>query len=110
MKEVHYKYFTDHAGKVIAVSTYAGRTVRGVAICDPRDKFDIEFGKKLAAARCNHKVATKRSARAWKKFTEAKEQLKRAQAYYDKMSAYVDDSDEAVLAAIRELNHLQDQA
>ena len=55
----NYRYFIA-GNKVIAVSTYAGKTVRGIAICSPEDKFDIEFGKKLAAARCNEKVAEKR--------------------------------------------------
>ena len=43
--------------KVIAISTYAGKPVRGVAICSVHDEFDLEKGKKLAAARCNAKVA-----------------------------------------------------
>ena len=50
--------------RVVAVSTYEGRTVRGVAKCDPRDEFNIEKGKMLAAARCNAKVAQKRAKRA----------------------------------------------
>ena len=47
-------YFTKtKAGnpKIIATSTYAGRTVRGVAICGDGDSYDEETGKKLAAAR-----------------------------------------------------------
>jgi len=59
----NYRYFTA-GNKVIAVSTYAGKTVRGVAICAPGDDFDLEFGKRLAAARCNEKVAEKRYNRA----------------------------------------------
>lgn len=43
--------------KVIAISTYAGKPVRGVAICSVHDEFDLEKGKRLAAARCNEKVA-----------------------------------------------------
>ena len=50
--------------KVIALSSFAGRTVRGVAKCHPGDSFDEEFGKRLAAARCNKKIAEKRYARA----------------------------------------------
>ena len=63
----NYRYFIA-GNKVIAVSTYAGKTVRGIAICSPEDEFDIEFGKKLAAARCNEKVAEKRLNRASNKF------------------------------------------
>ena len=71
-----YKYFvpTKVDGtpyKVVAVSTYAGRTVRGVAKCDPKDTFDIEKGKQLAAARCQAKVSSQRLKRATKKLDEA---------------------------------------
>ena len=70
-----YKYFTyyDKNGKktVSAVSTYAGKTVKGYAKCDPRDTYDFEAGKRLAAARCNQKVAQKRARRAATKFAEA---------------------------------------
>ena len=62
-----YRYYIA-GNKIIAVSTYAGRTVRGVAICHPQDSFDIEAGKKLAAARCNQKVADKRYERALSKY------------------------------------------
>ncbi len=51
-------------GKVVAVSTYCGKIVRGVAKCDPKDSFDLEKGKMLAAARCNAKIAEKRRKRA----------------------------------------------
>ena len=35
-----YKVFTNSKNEIIAVSTYAGKTVKGVAKCDPRDSFD----------------------------------------------------------------------
>ena len=59
-----YSFYTDGKTKVVAVSTYAGRAVRGVAKCDVNDTFSLEDGKKLAAARCNEKIAKKRLARA----------------------------------------------
>ena len=59
-KEHRYKYYTNNKDVVVAVSSYAGKTVRGVAKCDPRDTFDIEKGKELAAARCNEKIAEKK--------------------------------------------------
>ena len=65
--------------KVIALSTYEGRVVRGVAKCDPRDEFDLEYGKQLAAARCNYKIAQKRAKRAAKHFAKAKELMAAAQ-------------------------------
>lgn len=78
---------------VIAVSSYAGKTVRGVAKCDPKDKFDLEKGKELAAARCQAKVSTKRLARAKKKLAEATEALEKAQKFYNDMTTYFNDSE-----------------
>lgn len=88
-----YKYFTDDKNKlVVAASTYAGRTVRGVAKCSDGDTFDLEKGKELAAARCNLKVAEKRLNRARKKLDESNLALDKAQDYYDKMCYYYDDA------------------
>lgn len=83
-------YFTDN--KVIAVSTYAGKTVRGVAICSPQDSFDMEKGKKLAAARCAVKIAEKRAKRAAKKVFEAGDAIKAASQHYSAMTSYMDDA------------------
>ena len=64
MKFDRYKYYqyVDKKGRqvVVAVSRHAGRTIKGYAICDPADEFDLEVGKKLAAARCNQKVLSKK--------------------------------------------------
>ena len=59
-----YNFYTDEKTKVVAVSTYAGKAVRGVAKCDVNDTFSLEKGKELAAARCNEKIAKKRFTRA----------------------------------------------
>lgn len=56
-----YKYATTPDGKVIAISSFAGKVVKGVAKCDPNDEFNLESGKKLAAARCNEKVCRRRA-------------------------------------------------
>ena len=106
-----YKYFTYNNKKtgakcVSAVSTYAGRTVRGVASCDPRDNFDFETGKSLAAARCNQKVAQKRARRAATKFAEAEKQLRAAEAYYDKMANYFNEASASASFATNEVNCL----
>ena len=70
-----YTYAGDASGNIYAISTYAGKTVRGVAKYNPKDKFDEKIGMELAAARCNQKVAKKRFARAIKKVNEAQAQL-----------------------------------
>ena len=74
-----YKYART-GNKVIAISTYAGRTVKGVAKTDPRDTFSLEDGKKLAAARCNAKIAIKRAKNAEFQLIRAKEALEQAEA------------------------------
>lgn len=55
-----YRYYTNGKDIVVAVSSYAGRTIRGVAKCSEQDEFDLETGKKLAAARCAMKITRER--------------------------------------------------
>jgi hypothetical protein len=50
-----YKYY-HNGNQVIAVSTFAGKTVKGIAKCDPNDTFSLETGKHLAALKCNNKI------------------------------------------------------
>lgn len=92
-----YRYYTtktvEGGHKVIAVSTYAGKTVRGVAICHPQDTFDLEIGKKIAAARCALKIAEKRLDRADRKQGEAYASWRAAERYLDKMSDYANDAE-----------------
>lgn len=99
-----YTYFVaDKQKKVVAVSTYAGKIVRGVAKCDPRDEFSVEDGKKLAAARCAVKVAKKRNANANAQKKKAYNELVAKQNRLQKMNDYVDDSRRALNAATSEL-------
>ena len=76
--------------QVIALSTYAGKTVRGVAKCHPADveKYTVGEGMELAAARCAEKIAQKRLARATRKMKEAEEILAAAQRHYNDMQEY----------------------
>ena len=100
-----YKYYTGK-NTVVAVSSYAGKPVRGIAKCDPRDEFDIEKGKELAAARCNLKVAEKRHIRSINKLIEANKQLNDAIDYFNRMATYEADSSEAVGEAAEILNNV----
>lgn len=84
---------------VIAISTYAGKTVKGIAKVDPRDTFDPEVGKQLAIARCAEKIAIKRQKRAEKKINEAQCQLDAARRHYEKMAAYLSDARDEVFDA-----------
>ena len=88
-----YQYKDKNAkDTVAAASTYAGRTVKGYAKCDPKDQFSIEKGKELAAARCNAKIASKRVKRASAKYLEAQQQLAEAKRFMARMTEYYTDA------------------
>lgn len=82
-----YKFYTN-GSRVIAVSTYAGRTVRGVAVCHDGDEFSLEKGKELAALRCAEKIARKRLNRAERKVDEAYWAYMNTEVYLDEMCNY----------------------
>lgn len=86
-----YAYY-KHDNEIIAVSTYAGRTVKGIAKCHPGDAFSEDKGAELAAARCQQKVSRKRLQRAQKKQKEAYRLLEEAVNHYNKMVDYLIDS------------------
>ena len=77
---------------VVALSTYCGKVVKGVAKCMESDPFSLETGKKLAAARCDLKVCIKRKKRAMKKMYEVVQQIEELKLEYDKLHKYADDS------------------
>ena len=84
---------------VVAISTYAGKSVKGRAKCAPSDGYDIEKGKKLAAARCAEKVANKRMKRAEQKHEEALIKFEQARRNLHKMSDYSKNSQLAYMKA-----------
>ena len=108
-----YRFYTrtkrDGIKQVIAVSTYAGRTVKGYANCSLEDEFSIETGKELAAARCNLKVAEKRYARALRKQSEAFAEVMAKVQHHEKMTSYVCDSAVAIEKARVKLDNLVEQ-
>ena len=79
--------------KVIAISSFAGQTVRGVAKCNPADEFDSEKGAALAAARCGAKIAEKRMKRAYSKVDEAKAMVDAAISHLSDMMKYQSDAE-----------------
>lgn len=103
-----YRFYT-HDRKVIAVSTYAGKTVRGVSECAPSDKFDLETGKKIAAARCAVRIAKKRVARAERKYEEANEMVKKARSHLVRMRGYLYDAKNTLREESNNLYKLLDQ-
>jgi hypothetical protein len=87
-KIVVHQHPTYHTTEIIAFSTYAGKVVKGNAICHVDDVYDEEAGKKLAIARCAEKIARKRQARAARLVKRANEQFAAAQKYVDDMTRY----------------------
>lgn len=102
-----YKFYTN-GSRVIAVSTYAGRTVRGVANCHDGDEFSLEKGKELAALRCAEKIARKRLNRAQRKIDEAYWAHVNAEMYLDKMCDYKNDAAHELNEVITAKNDLLD--
>lgn len=99
--------FYRQGNKIIAVSTYAGRTVRGVAICADDDEFDFNKGATLAAARCNLKVALKRMQRAYREATTAANEYNKAFKRFNKMLSYRTDAIVAFEEAKKALKKLE---
>ena len=79
--------------RIIAVSSFAGKPVKGHADCHPKDEFDKEYGIALAVARCAEKIAAKRCNRAYSKVDEAKAQVNAAMEHLAKMMKYESDAE-----------------
>ena len=88
------RYQTYLAGekKIIVVSRYAGKVVRGVAKCSPGDTYDVEKGEKLARLRCDEKISEKRVARSQEAYADAVANLAKAQKRVEAMKQYMDDA------------------
>ena len=64
----------------------------GKAVCAPEDEWNEELGKKIAASRCNEKIAKKRLDRSVKKLAEAKEDVVKAENHKRDMESYHNDA------------------
>jgi hypothetical protein len=108
MRKFEYKYKIDEAHRtIVAMSTFAGKTVVGVARCAAEDTFDIEAGKRLAAARCNLKIAEKRMKYAEHCYTLACKYAEHWKNEKTKMATYDSDSTKAYLDAVANLAEVE---
>ena len=98
--DYNYKYIVVPGKKVIALSTYAGRTVKGVAKCSPDDVFDEKVGMKLAAARCNRKIASKRAARARQQYNAMLKEIDEVNVHANKVFDFFRDASAAEAQAV----------
>ncbi len=109
-RKYNYKYIINEDKRVVvALSTFAGKVVRGVSRCSPNDKWDVEVGKQLATARCSAKIAHMRLKRAecmvgWS--TECLDYYTKVVAEY---KTYEKDAIEGVKRATAELAKLEEQ-
>lgn len=94
--------------QVIAITHDAGETIKASATCDPSDKFDIEYGKKLAASRANYKVALRRRKRSEKAVAKAIKELNLAQERVKRAMDFDEDAGNALYDAIIELGKYDD--
>lgn len=85
---MHTCTFYNSGNKVIAISSFAHKLVRGIAKCNPEDDFSLDKGKKLAAARCYKKIAAKKVKSAEEKLQAAKEALHAAMREVEYMTDY----------------------
>ncbi len=109
MRKFEYKYKIDEEKRtVVALSTFAGKTVVGVAHCAPADEFDIDTGKKIAAARCSVKIAEKRMKRAEECHSFATDCVKFWTEHLEKMKKYDSDSVEAYKKAVAALAEIEE--
>ena len=92
--------------RILAISTYAGRTVKGTSKCSPDDSFNAELGETIAAARCNVKVAKRRMRAAERKYAEAVKCAAEAQAQANKIKRIMDETATALSFAESELNEV----
>lgn len=84
--------FIETDNKVICISTFAKKVVRGIAKCSPNDNFNIEIGRKLAQLRCDEKIAKKRMERAILKYGNALDNFLKARDDMNMMADYKESS------------------
>ena len=93
--------------KVYVESTYAGKKVEAHASCAPSDNFDFDTGLKLAALRCNVKVARKRMLRAQAKAKEAQETMMIVLHDFRDALKYQVDTSKEYSEALKELSEFE---
>jgi hypothetical protein len=108
MRKFEYKFVINEEKRtVVALSSFAGEVVRGIARCAPTDVWNVEVGKQWAATRCSAKIAEKRMRRAEECNAIAADALDFWAERKAKMEHYERDSAEAYKKAIEDLKNLE---
>ena len=93
MAKAKYKYIVDvDTKKVICLSSYGGKTVRGIAKCNDTDTFDETVCKQLAKLRCDAKIALMRAMHASNQYAAALSAAAIANARVQKMRQFSEDA------------------
>ena len=92
--------------EIIAHSTYAGKAVKGKAICRAEDNYNEEKGIYLAVLRCAQKIAKKRVTRAESQLEKAVAAHRAAKKHLDEMIEYYDDASDELEEIQKELTEL----
>lgn len=90
-RDINYRYIIV-GKKIIAVSSFAKKPVRGVAVCSDSDHFNEANGKMLAALRCDEKVAKKRLNKATSDYYEVLEKLNNCNEEFRRVCNYLTDA------------------
>ena len=78
--------------RISAGARFAGNWVWAHAARHPDDEYDEDFGKKLAAARCNQKIANLRYRRAEKNYQEKLRVLREVENEFAEACEYLSNS------------------
>ena len=92
MSERKYNIYEDGKGKVIVVSYYEGRCVRGIAKCSPADEYNAAIGVTLAQTRCDAKIAVLKKKKRIKELENADAVFHKAREEYLKKKQHVDNA------------------
>ena len=96
--------------KVICISSYAGRSVKGVAKCAPNDEFSMEYGKRLAQARCDVKIASKRIEATADKYVKTAMEINRLAKEAEKYRTFYEKNDNDYSAAVENLDAIVNES
>lgn len=108
--KVDYNIYVDGKNRaVIAVCRYAGRNVRGVAKCSPDDEFNLDYGTRLAIARCEEKIARIKIRNASTKYLAAAKAADEAEKRFSEMKQYYMDSVDQLDNAIEEVKKISNE-
>ena len=106
-----YTYNVDLKGnKIVCVSHYAGKAVRGVSKCDTQyDEFNVETGMELAKLRCDQKIAKKRVKNLSVKLNKAEDDLVTAKNNVESLKNNLDAAINEAFAITVNLEELQNK-